>query len=314
MTCCNNNENTVLFNLWVDCPNSCDFCFVKFRRHSDKIAKLNETISIIESPDFDQYNVVGLIGGELFGKQSDQVQSLFIKLIDVLIAKIKTGKVKRVQISTAMLYKDCTLLYKTIDQFVDNDVLDSLLLCTSYDVKYRFKTPSSIQLWTDNFDQLNAKYPKIKTHVEIIVTNALLKAVESDQFNVDQFIDRFKTQVSFLEPRQFDINVSKQQVIERLPEFLPERNRFIEFASNLIKADYKQGPLTKQNLMSCNLFTDTFYTIDKDDNYVLVKGIHNKPSNLFNIDSATGRTFTKLGYCDSDIAMYDDLTILKKIL
>ena len=308
------SQNTVLFNLWVDCPNNCDFCFVKFREHSNKLLKIDQTIDIINQPSFDQYDVVGLIGGELFGQQPPDVADRFIDLIDLLIDKVINHKIKRVQLSTAMLYHDCSLLYRTIDRFVGSGTLSNLLLCTSYDVKYRFKNQAAIDLWTDNFDSINRKYPSIRTHVEIICTNALLKAFEQGQFNVDRFIDRFKTEVSFLEPRAFDVNITKQQVIDRMPDFIPERDRFIRFASSILKSNYQSGPLSRDNLMSCNLFTDTFYVLDKDDNYFVIRGIHNRPSNLFKVDNDKGRTFAKLGYCDSDIAIYDDLTVLKQLI
>lgn len=55
--------------MWKNCNNNCDFCFNRGFKKScvaEQIEILDFTLSKLMSPEADEYNEVGFIGGEFF--------------------------------------------------------------------------------------------------------------------------------------------------------------------------------------------------------------------------------------------------------
>ena len=61
-------RKAVQFELWKDCSNACQFCFnsnlIKKSSADDKIERIQFVKNFIQSNSIQDYNIVGLIGGE----------------------------------------------------------------------------------------------------------------------------------------------------------------------------------------------------------------------------------------------------------
>ena len=84
------NNRFVQFQLWRDCDIGCEFCHNKgVVNCNSKIDNIRITIDLIKNnPTVQKYNEIGLIGGELFGKQlkDPKVKKEFLKLIKLIVS------------------------------------------------------------------------------------------------------------------------------------------------------------------------------------------------------------------------------------
>ena len=99
-------RNFIQYELWKDCSNACKFCFNRGQQDLDKIESLNFVIDKLDDEELNDYNEIGFIGGEFFDTQLDnkEVRTLFYKLIDKCIDKIKSNKIDKLYITTALLF------------------------------------------------------------------------------------------------------------------------------------------------------------------------------------------------------------------
>ena len=78
------------FELWQDCDNCCDWCYLKDHRilttDEQKLDNINKVIEDINSDSLNDFNAIGLIGGEFFQGQlnNPKVKEKFLDLIKVI--------------------------------------------------------------------------------------------------------------------------------------------------------------------------------------------------------------------------------------
>ena len=63
----------IQYQLWQDCSNGCKLCSEKCPTNVDKVWSLNYILSCLEKEEVKDYEEVGIIGGEIFDYQLDDV-------------------------------------------------------------------------------------------------------------------------------------------------------------------------------------------------------------------------------------------------
>ncbi len=223
----------VQYNLWLDCSSGCKFCMYRGQPDVDKNENLNRIINLINGGDTDGYDGVGLIGGEIFQKQLEEegVKENFYKLTDIITEKLRNDELKILWIATSLMFKP-NVLFEWLDYVNSNGVIDKVMICTSYDLTYRFND-NSLKLWENNMRELHRKYPSLKLHTETILTEVFMKAVMEGSFNIEKFEEEFHTEMDFLEPHTGFQDSEKFK--DEMVNFLPHRETFISFMINVVK-------------------------------------------------------------------------------
>lgn len=302
------NSRFVQFQLWRNCNCNCDFCYNKGLKDGDQLAVLPAIYEKMQDPLIDHFNEIGLIGGELLGKQldNDQARTWFYKILDLIVHKIKNGKCNKVYITSALLFKDRQNLIDFLFYIKNNGVIDRFLLCTSYDTIYRFKNEHSEQLWISNMDWIHDFWPELKTHTETILTNDFICRVLINQFNIREFENRFNTKQNFIIP-QCNSNVeTKELFIKQLPNFLPERAKFIKFMHKI----WAENQTSMHEFLNEQLHSDLLY-LECNGYLYEFWGRRRFPTLMDSYYRKLGRSFYHLGYADSAVKMEDDVRIFK---
>ena len=135
----------IQYQLWQDCNNGCPFCSERNQYKVDKAWSLKFTLAKLDLPEVKDYDEVGLIGGEIFDNQveNDEVRKLFYQVTD----KIASMHFTKFYIGTNLIYNMDTYLIPYLNHLKDLGIINKVLLCTSYDLKYRFHTEESKKLW-----------------------------------------------------------------------------------------------------------------------------------------------------------------------
>lgn len=302
----------VQFQLWRDCSCNCDFCYNKGLKDTDKVWSLNAIINKIKTDSIiDHFNEIGFIGGETFGKQLDdpEVKRLFYVLMQLVIDRVNNGQIKKIYMTTSLMYKNTDSLIEFLEFIKRNHALDKLLICTSYDTIYRFKNENSEQLWKNNIMMLHQKYPELAIHTETILTQDFIEKVLNDQFDIIKFQQQYQTKLNFIEPQCNSNCSTKQQFNEQLPRFLPKRKDFIKF----IKKVYSNGSLNVDEFLNESLHSDLLYLEHEGYLYEFL-GRRRFPTLMDVYYRKIGRNFYHLGYADSDIKMEDDVKSFKELI
>ena len=136
--------NNIQFELWKNCTNGCNFCFNKgctCSTKEDKIRILKEVYYRLERLNYDYYDKIGFIGGELFGNQieDEEVFKAFCDLFELCILFVQLGYINQVNFTSNLLNKDNSKMYQILNMIKAKGLLNKFELCTSWDSKYRFK-------------------------------------------------------------------------------------------------------------------------------------------------------------------------------
>lgn len=293
--------NFLQFELWKDCKNGCPFCQNRGLGDVDKKESLLFIKNKLQSAELDKYLEVGFIGGEFFDGQLSNidVKILFYNVIDIIIEKIQSKKIKKFYI-TATLTNKCLLdLIECIEHFKSKNVLNKILLCTSYDTLYRF-TKQSEQIWKDNMLFLTKKYPELYKHIEIIVTEDFALKMMSNKFDLTNISKTYNSPIDFIEPHSGFFFKDKYEFDKNIPNFLLKRKTFLKFLSYL----YKKFPADIETLFNKNLKSNDFYIHYKDGQLIKFENrrMHKDRTCGVNIDH-----IPHWGYIDSDIDIFDDV-------
>ena len=295
----------IQFQLWRECQQKCAFCYNNELNEVDKLFVLDFAIDRLTKDDIGtEYTQVGFIGGEFFAGQlkTQPIKDKFHKLIDSCISLIDTGKVSRVYITTNLMYRKLDQLEEVIDKFVDAKCLDKLMICTSYDTKYRFPSSKVELLWKYNVDALHSKYPGLDIHVETILTEHFISSVVGGEFNTRQFCDQFRVSIDFIDCQYFAKNMTKDEILHNMPDFVPTRMSFLKFVRYLIETNQYDV----RHLLDRSHHSNLVYI--ESDGFMIAIGDRNITNEqLDSYYRLNGRMGCKIGYIDSDVNMLDDI-------
>ena len=176
------------FELWQDCNNCCEWCYLKDHRvlttDKQKIHSIKEVIKDINSDSLNDFNAIGLIGGEFFQGQlkNSEVKSEFLNMIKVIENKLVLNEIKEFWITASLIDENQSDLIDILN-LLNFDELDNdqrIILCTSYDTMGRFHTKEAEQTWFKNLKEIHSRFPKIILHTQSILTQDLIeKTIEN---------------------------------------------------------------------------------------------------------------------------------------
>lgn len=249
------------YELWKDCTNHCRFCYNHGQLDKfSKIASLQFFLKKLDDPEMDNYNEIGFIGGEFFDEQikDPDVKALFYKLFEKCAEKYKAGKLNRVYLMTALMFKPEKYLLPFLDYLRELDILKITLLCTSYDLKYRFRTEQRKLYWENNMHLLHEKYPEMPLHTEMIMTEFFMQAVLNNEFSITDFHNKYHTWIDYVHPQRWVSNLSKEECIKILPDFFAKKDTFVKFIK---KTGIENNEIDLNTFLSMNVRSDAFYCV-----------------------------------------------------
>ena len=135
-------------------------------------------------------------------------------------------------------------------------ILENCLLCTSYDLKYRFHTEEKKKLWEDNIIALDNLFPELKLHCEIIATGFFMQAVLDDEFSISDFKKRFNVAIDYIEPGSGFYYYDKASCAKDMPDFFPTKQQVIAF---LTKVYVKNKEIDIDTFVSSKVRSDKVY-------------------------------------------------------
>lgn len=294
------------FELWKDCNNHCKFCFDKGLPDIDKLSNIQYVKEKLNDPFMDNFNEVGFIGGEFFDNQlsNPEVKKGFYEIFEIISNKHDEGKIKKLYITTSLIFPNDDYLNEFLDFIDEKGMMEITLLCTSYDTIGRFHTEEREGWWKMHMKSLRKRYPNLKLHTEIIVTQDFIDKVLRDEFDIKGFIREYDTSVDYLEPNTGSFYDGKEEFNRHVPNFLPTRSSFIRFLKKTCVED-KSIELFK--LFSKKIRSDMLYLVMGNE-HVEIKGRHNA-GRLLGLHM---KILPRFGYIDSEIDMLDDVNALRE--
>ena len=232
---------TLQFGLWYNCNNACEFCFLKgFPKFTEdeQLNNITKVKTIINSNEMNDYNAIGLIGGEFFqGQLTKRLKPEFHDLIKNICKLYSENKIQEIWLTASLIHANQDDLYEVLDMIPKQY---RVLICTSYDCAGRFKSEKQLNSWYSNIEKLALNYSSFILHTQIIFTqlcieNILQNADFLRKINLHSWID-FKTPAIFTKDYYAIKNMSiksYRNVLHASVDKFPE-NFFVE-RSSLIK-------------------------------------------------------------------------------
>lgn len=205
------------------------------------------------------YNAVGLIGGEFFGGQLNDIKDTWFDLINSIKILLHNHSIKEFWLATALLFEDTDVLDETL-KILDLNLLNKnqcVRVCTSYDTIGRFRSKEREDLWIKNVKYIKEKYPRVEVHTQTILTQDLIeKLIENpDYFDFLSGLSTIDFRYPSISrkdcPTVTGIKDYRPKMLEKIKEFpnkffLEDRSTFLKF----LKIFHKKFGVTKiQNLV-----------------------------------------------------------------
>lgn len=278
-------KDLIQFELWKDCTQGCKFCFNKpwwKTTYCSKIQNLRickETLNNTEI--MKNYSYLGFIGGELFSNMLNdaerdengnlvyfsRVKYMFYEVIDKAIELLNEGKLQRIQFTSNLLNKTVeiednnkiTTYNKNLFEFLyyinKKSDISKWLLCTSYDLKYRFKSEEEERLWSDTMLKIHRLYPTLQLHVETVLTQFFLEAVLNEEFDITKFQIKYNCYFDVADVHTGYGYNSKFEMQKDIPDFFPKRETFLQFLQKV----FEEKILHKDNICHFGSMANTLY-------------------------------------------------------
>lgn len=299
------NQNKFLqYELWKDCKLGCKFCCNKGAPDLNKIESLNFVLSKLDEDETKDYNEVGFIGGEFFNDElkENEVKELFYKIFE----KLSKMHFSKIYFTTALIFDMDKYLIPFLNYLKDLGILHKCLLCTSYDIAYRFYTKEREDLWKNNMLKLHDLYPELRIHTETILTQFFIDAVNNDSFSITDFCNKYHTRIDYIEPGSGLYYFDKTDCSKDLPGFFPTKSSFIKFIQKVIK----NGEIEPETFLSMELRSSKLYYIDDGRRFTFEDRRKS---------DGRGRPFDKtkkyeIGFIDSEDTMKDVVNNFMEII
>lgn len=237
-----NDSRTLQFELWQECNNKCDFCYLgisnRYTSDNVKIESLKKTYTTIcDETNYPKYNCIGYIGGEFFQGQlkNPEVKLWFYKLMTKTAELYNNGTIRQVWISATLTIGNQSDLYEILKLFNN---WDGIWITTSWDTKGRFKSEKMLSTWEYHVKNLTALYPGLKINITTILTGDLIDKYLNGEISFNKMmIDYnasffFKQCGSLIDLKRGDMEEiieAKNKSNNIIPNFFPTRSKFIKF-------------------------------------------------------------------------------------
>lgn len=303
----------IQFQPWKECNNCCKFCYaagapkISAGQKAENLKFIYDKITEYAA-EFSN-SIVGLIGGEFFTGQleDDSVEKAFYDIVDLCGALNRKQKVLHLYLATSLIFPYCRI--KKLLDYIEEKRYDPemLVICTSYDLKYRFHTSSDFAEWEANINLLKTSI-KNPVHIEIILSQFFINAYLNGQFNLNAFRCKYSPNVDFIEPLRIRNIKSRTVLYDYMPDFFLKRNDFLRFVH---QACIKTKDIDIQRLLSMKYHSDVLFTYDETQHNWLNVANRNA-SNIREFDDH-GEKLDTISYCDSTKLIEDDINNIRKI-
>lgn len=216
----------IQFELWKDCSQGCKFCFNKGQVPVNKTESCKYVLEKLQELQTGQYDYIGLIGGEFFNGETMYHVQPFLRIL----RQAYLLNPKKIFITTNLIYDMSEYLIPALKALKNGpNILNKIVLCTSWDAKYRFHTPEQQALWAKNMLWLHNHFPEVELHVEMILTQHLIDMVNNKELDLATFKKVFNCSLDFIEPSSGLYYTDKYACQKDIPGFFPTKASFIKF-------------------------------------------------------------------------------------
>lgn len=296
--------NNIQFELWKNCTNGCDFCFnkglpISFR--DDKVRILKEVRYRLVRLNYDFYDKIGFIGGELFGNQleDEEVFKEFYKLFELCIYLLQDKKINQINFTSNLLAEDNSKMWQILDLIKVSGLLNKFELCTSWDSLYRFKG-NRFGFWHMNMKYIKENYPDLQTHIEILPTQDFCEKCLSGEFDYEIFKKQYKSAIDYSDLNSGFYYNDKFEMDKEVPNFFPKRVTFLKW----VRKGLSEKWFKLEDICNYNIFFNELYMLDKTCHFVqYIRHGHDEQMPYGRINQSD--------YIDSDVPMYKDLERIK---
>lgn len=299
-------ENFIQFELWKDCKNGCPFCQNRGLGDVDKLQSLQFIKSKLNSSELDDYKDVGFIGGEFFDGQLDDidVKLLFYECVDIIADKILKGALQKFYVTATLTNICMNDIIEFIEHIKEKNIIENVLLCTSYDTKYRFNKKTE-KIWHNTMQYLQDRYPELNKHIEIIVTEDFAKKMINDEIDLVEISKKYNAYIDFIEPHSGFYFKDKYEFDKHVPDFMLKRKTFLTFLNYM----YQKFPNDINTMFNKNLKSNDFYIHYKDGKLIKFENRRTHKDRTCGVDIDH---IPSWGYIDSDIDIVDDVEEFKR--
>lgn len=289
--------------LWTNCNNDCKFCIRgdktdAYTNIDNMIISVRRAYESIELQDWSKYDGgISVIGGELFYITDKRLQEELYNLFELICNKVLSICEQTHLVLITNLIYDTTYLETILQMFQEFGIESQIQLHTSFDTKYRYKNKEDQDLYFNNIKKLRKNYPKISITTQCIVTQYLIDAVKSNEFNIENFEDEYDVKFALLVPLRSNLS-------SRLPDFFSKRSDFINFLVRLAT----DNPLVFRKFVNSAKYAFTskdFIDTQNDEELVPSNSVQLYPS-----DMDCGHPDIYRCYSDSDKCMLCDIEAL----
>lgn len=300
----------VQYGIWPNCCNACDFClnlreqFYGVDEQINMIKNVRHNIRLLDWKNV-YYHGISLLGGELYFVRDEGIQKEFLCLIDDIIELIvckENGPFCKYSTVTNGLY-DPTFLFKVLDKFAEKDLLDTVDLNFSYDLKYRFKTEERKKLCEDNIVATVEKYPKLKVNVQMILTQYLINEYNKNKNILKDLEKKLHIEsIHLLFPH-------KHNTGKPLVDFYLKRNDFLQFLYDLNYNDHQKAKQFVESIINVddNALIGLYRRDQIENNGINIDQMPMKEDTKTIINSKCGHSTMYQCYEDSDKCLYCDI-------
>lgn len=236
------SNNFLQYELWKDCNNHCPFCYNRKLKDIDKYYSLSYVLNDLKNRSYDE---IGFIGGEFFdGQLNDQnIKKMFYELFNVC------QSAKKIYLASSLIFENKKDLYEFLQYARFNKFLEKILVCTSYDIKYRFKHKRDEHNWKNTMIWLHNIFPELKIHTEIILSKAFMQAVLDGTFIPSDFEKKYFTKIDYIEANYgYDVEYK-----DDLVDFLPDKTTTVKFLQKVLE----EKIVDKDTFLSDELIANT---------------------------------------------------------
>lgn len=293
-------KTVVQFCPWIDCKSGCVFCTNRGQPDvKSKAESLQMILKLLKASEVERCQGIGLIGGEFFQTQlrDSRVHNLFYEVLESIVSLVSSSKtsVNTFWLATSLLFDPKKFLFPALDHI--ESILDRTLLCTSYDTAYRFVPETKHDLWCRNMCSMFDRYPQMRRHVEILLTEDFMQKCLAKKFDLYQFEETFKAHVDFLEPHNGYQN--RDALMQHAPLFLPHRKTFLRFLLEWIPENLSAE--RQHDFLNPKIRSEVGFFVESGR----IVRINERSCKSLSDQTKIAEAF-RYNYCDSDQSMVHD--------
>lgn len=309
------NEQSIMIELWEECNNFCEFCFIdSFNKKTSDDIKLNNiqlaknVLNEINEPK----KAFGLIGGEFFQGQLNTsfIKDNFYDLCKLIFDKMNDGLIEDFWCCCTLTIGNQQDLYHLIDLFdktIRNKEKHKFWILTSYDTKGRYTSKQKFDNWNNHMLNLQ-QYSFVKFNVTSILSQDFCEKVIKNELNLNEFRQKYHCKLFFKQPTQTRCG-KKEELNKKISWFFVKRKTFLEFLQK-IKKDYNE---MFNEILNIDLRADMVYSeirgTEEIDPHIRNKETWDESDSDYN--SKCGHIINYQCYSDSDACCLCDYLKIK---